>query len=129
MTIDPNYRDPRDPAADPIDPRTGYVDPRQNTTVVRNGGGSRAGLALAAVLAALLVIGFVAFTGNDSVDPNTTASTPGATTEQTVRPSEPVAPSATQPEAAPATPPAAAPAPADNMAPTPATPMQPAPAN
>lgn len=95
MSINPNRDplDPRDPAADPIE-RSAYVDPRVvNKTEVYPSSG-RSGLALAAVLAALLVIGFIAFTGtNEGVDPNTTA-TPGVTTEEELIPgSEPVTPS------------------------------------
>lgn len=111
MDNDPRLRDPldpRDPAADPA-----YRDPRVvNQTAVTPGSG-RGGLALAAVLAALLVIGFIAFTGNnESVDPNPTAST--GTTQEILPGTEPAAPAADQMQpAAPATPPAAAPAPTE----------------
>lgn len=107
MNNDPRQRDPldpRDPAADPT-----YRDPRiVNQTAVSPGSG-RGGLALAAVLAALLVIGFIAFTGNnEGVDPNPTAST--GTTQEVLPGTEPAAPSADQMQPAePASPPAAAP--------------------
>jgi len=113
MNNDPRQRDPmepRDPAADPE-----YRDPRiVNQTAVSPGSG-RGGLALAAVLAALLVIGFIAFTGNnEGVDPNPTASTENGT-QEILPGTEPSAPSATQTQPAePATPPAAAPEPQEN---------------
>jgi hypothetical protein len=105
MNEDPRQRDPldpRDPAADPD-----YRDPRVvNQTAVSPGSG-RGGLALAAVLAALLVIGFIAFTGNDEgVDPNPTAAT-GTDTQEVLPGTQPATPDATEPE--PAEPPAAAP--------------------
>ena len=112
--------DPRDPAADPT-----YRDPRVvNQTAVTPGSG-RGGLALAAVLAALLVIGFIAFTGNnEGVDPNPTAST-GDSTEEILPGTEPAAPSADQMQPAePANPPAAAPAPEDNPAGTSTAPSE-----
>lgn len=95
MNNDPRLRDPlapRDPAADPA-----YHEPRTvNQTTVAPGGG-RGGLALAAVLAALLVIGFIAFTGNnEGVDPAPTASTGSETTLEVQPSEEPAAPSADQ---------------------------------
>jgi len=121
MTNLPPDRDPRDPLGmDPLDPaapRTTYSDPHVVNNVDARGG-SRTGLAVAAVIAALLVIGFIAFSGpaND-VDSNTTATT-GTQTEQAVPPSSPTTPA---PNAAPSSP-----APAENNAapanPAPTTP-------
>lgn len=109
MINDPKINDPR---RDPLAPRDPTVDPAYhdprvvNQTAVHPGSG-RGGLAIAAVLAALLVIGFIAFTGNsDGVDPNPTAAT-GTDTQVIIPGTEPVTPS---PDALqPATPPAAAP--------------------
>ena len=111
MINDPKINDPRrdplaprDPTADPA-----YHDPRVvNQTAVHPGSG-RGGLAIAAVLAALLVIGFIAFTGNsDGVDPNPTAAT-GPATQEILPGTEPVTPSPDATGAQSATPPAAAP--------------------
>lgn len=99
--------DPRGPAVDPtLDPT--YRDPRVvNNTTVHPGSSSRGGLAIAAVLAALLVIGFIAFTGSADVDPNPTAAT--GTTEEILPGTEPVAPSMDATGTQPARPPAAVP--------------------
>jgi hypothetical protein len=109
MINDPNINDPRRDPLDPRDPASdpAYRDPRVvNQTAVHPGSG-RGGLAIAAVLAALLVIGFIAFTGNDEgVDPNPTAAT--GTTQEVLPGAEPAAPSmdatGDEPAAAPAAP-------------------------
>jgi len=121
MTNLPPDRDPRDPLGmdplDPATPRTPYSDPQVVNNVDARSG-SRTGLAVAAVIAALLVIGFIAFSGPGSdVDTNTTA-TPGTPTEQVVPPSSPTTPA---PDAAPSSP-----APAENAAPSAPAPSAPA---
>lgn len=111
MINDPNINDPRRDPMDPRDPASdpAYRDPRVvNQTAVHPGSG-RGGLAIAAVLAALLVIGFIAFTGNnEGVDPNPTAAT-GTDTQEILPGTEPATPSMDATGDEPATPPAAAP--------------------
>jgi len=120
MNTDPRGRDPLDPRDPAADPRVGYTDPRISDRVEARRSSSRAGLALAAIVAALLVIGFIAFTGSNGVDDTPTASTgnervivpgdDGATTQ----PATP-APTPAEPQAAPSTQPQApAAAPQDN---------------
>lgn len=75
MNTDSRGRDPLDPRDPAADPRVGYTDPRVDNRVEVRSGGSRAGLALAAIVAALLVIGFIAFSGGTGVDDTPTAST------------------------------------------------------
>ncbi|MBN9038377.1 MAG: hypothetical protein J0H53_20120 [Rhizobiales bacterium] len=124
MNTDPRWRDPLDPRDPAADPRVGYTDPRVANRVEVREGGSRAGLALAAIVAALLVIGFIAFSGGPGVDDTPTASTgqqnvivpgDGASAPQpaTPAPAEPqqAAPSAQPQQQAPAA------APQDNAAP------------
>ena len=124
MNTDPRWRDPLDPRDPAVDPRVGYTDPRVANRVEVREGGSRAGLALAAIVAALLVIGFIAFSGGPGVDDTPTASTgqqnvivpgdgAGAPQPATPAPAEPqqAAPSAQPQQQAPAA------APQDNAAP------------
>jgi hypothetical protein len=98
---------PSDPLAyDPIDPVP--VAPRSS---------ARTGIVLLAMVAALFVIGFIAFSGPD-VDENPTATIP-AQEEELLPSAEPLTPNPTmtQPEA-----PAATPAPTEMAPATPATP-------
>jgi hypothetical protein len=79
MNSDPRRHDPLDPR-DPVADRPGYTDPRYSNQTVVTGGGGRAGLAIAAIVVALLVIGFIAFSGGgDGVDTTPTASTEDST--------------------------------------------------
>ncbi len=109
MATNPREFDPLDPRADAVErPRT--VDPLAydpvNPVPPAPRSSARAGLVLLAMVAALFVIGFIAFSGDPGVDSNPTATIPSDPAIQT----QPIAPSPAQPPAADA--PAAAPAPA-----------------
>lgn len=109
-------RDPLDPRPDPagIDPLAPGepLPPHEQPRTVQYTdarGGSGAGIVVAAVLAVLLVIGFIAFTG-EGVDPETTATVPGpAATDEVVPPAASPQPAPAPAPAQEAEPPAAAP--------------------
>jgi len=110
MNTDPRPHDPLDPRDPAADPRVNYGDPRVTNRIDARSGGSRAGLALAAIVAALLVVGLIAFSGS-SVDETPTASTgeqgvivPGEDAGQPAQPQE-MAPATPEPDAPAAVPP------------------------